>query len=136
MSETITAAEYRQAPKPKKNKYGAKKVREDGHLFDSKAEYRRYCVLKRMELDGLISSLKVHPKFEFTVNGRSVLTRSDGYPNGRRVTCKWDFGYLQVGAGVVYEDIKSGPTKTEAYRLRRAFFEAFFYPAQVIEVTA
>lgn len=130
----ITAAEYRKTKKPKRSKYGNRKVKFDDHVFDSGAEFRRYVALKNMQLGGLISNLVVHPRFEFTVNGRPVVTRSDGFPNGRRVFCKWDFSYMKVGAGIVYEDIKSKPTKTEAYRLRRAFFEAFFYPAQVLEV--
>lgn len=123
MTETITAAEYRQT-KPKKNKYGNKKVREDGHLFDSKSEYRRYCSLKLQEQQGLIHNLKVHPSFTFTYDGRPV-----AYESGRKVTIELDFSYSKEGAGVIYEDVKGRDTLLS--KVKRAFFEARYYPAKV-----
>lgn len=120
----MTAAEYRQAPKPKKNKYGAKKVREDGHLFDSKSEYKRYCALKLQEQQGLIQNLKVHPSFTFTYDGRPVI-----YESGRKVTIEMDFSYSKEGAGVIYEDVKGRDTRLSM--VKRAFFEAKYYPAKV-----
>jgi hypothetical protein len=47
---------------------------------------------------------------------------------GRLVHCGMftaDFRYVDSGTGeVVVEDTKSGPTKTEAYRLRKRLVEA------------
>jgi len=112
----------------------AKRVEQDGHKFDSQAEFKRYCQLKLLERAGEISNLQVHPKFDLTYNGRPILIRSAGFPNGRKATFKPDFGYLKVGAGVVYEDVKG--VATEAYRIRRAIFEAIYFPAQVEEIAA
>lgn len=117
-------------------RFNNKRVEHDGYTFDSKAEMHRYCELRLLQLAGEISNLQVHPKFDLSVNGRPILTRSDGYPNGRKVHCTWDFGYLKPGAGVVYEDVKSPASNTQVYRLRRALFEALYYPAQVVEVMA
>lgn len=120
----------------KRNKYGAKKCEYDGHKFDSMAERDHYIVLKMREKAGEISNLRVHPKFELTYNGRPIKSRSDHYPEGRRLSCEWDFGYTQEGVGIVYEDVKSPASITEAYRLRRAIFEAIYYPATVVEIMA
>ena len=116
----------------RRNKYRAQKCELDGYKFDSLAERNRYSELKLLECAGKISQLVIHPKYDLTINGRPILTRSDGYPNGRKCTCKWDFRYVQEGRGVVIEDKKG--VKTEAYRLRRAVFEAIYFPVTVDEV--
>lgn len=117
------------------NKFNARKVDYDGHTFDSQKEFRRYQVLKDMETKGEIHGLRVHPKFEFKIAGRAVLTRSDGYPNGRQVRFHPDFQYIRPGFGMVTEDCKGGnATKTEAYRLRKAIFECLYWPVRVEEV--
>lgn len=121
---TITSAEYRKTKKPKRNKFSARKVKHDGHTFDSSAEYRRYCTLKLMQLGGLISQLKVHPSFTFTYDGRPVT-----YESGRKVTIELDFSYAKEGAGMIYEDCKGCDTLLS--KVKRAFFEARFYPAKV-----
>lgn len=121
-------------PKGTKNKYGARKVKADGFVFDSLAEYSRYCELVILQKTGAICGLQVHPKFELRISGRPVLSRSDRYPGGRKVSVKWDFSYIMKGEGIVYEDVKSPATITEAYRLRRAIFEALYYPARVVEI--
>lgn len=88
-----------------------------------------------MELKGEIHGLRVHPKFEFKIDGRPMLTRSEGYPNGRQVKFKPDFQYNRPGFGLVTEDCKGGmATQTEAYRLRKAVFECLYWPARVEEV--
>lgn len=116
------------------NKYNARRVKYDGYTFDSQAECNHYCILRLRQKQGEITDLTVHPKYELTCNGRPILIRSEGYPNGRRATFKPDFRYTQEGRGVVVEDFKTRATLGEAYRLRRALFEAIFYPVQVDEV--
>ena len=115
-----------------RNKYNAKRCEYDGIRFDSIAEMNHYCILKIRQKQGEISNLECHPKYELTINGRPILIRSEGYPNGRRAVYTPDFRYMQEGRGVVVEDVKRIPT--EAYRLRRAIFEAIYYPVKVDEV--
>lgn len=55
-----------------KNKYNARKVRADGHIFDSQLEYKHYCDLKLLQQGKIIEGLVVHPKFDAVVNGTHV----------------------------------------------------------------
>lgn len=55
------------------NKFGAKKVHDDGYCFASKAEHRRYCSLKLRQRAGQISGLTVHPRFTLKgLNGGTI----------------------------------------------------------------
>jgi hypothetical protein len=118
-----------------RNKYYAQKKTADGYKFDSLKEERRYQQLKLLERAGEISNLEVHPVFKFSVGGRPVLIKSDGYPNGRQAKYSGDFGYFDTRKGVrIVEDVKSSATKTEAYKLRRAFVEALFPGTTITEV--
>lgn len=56
------------------NKYRNKKVECDGYTFDSKAEYIRYCQLKVMERQKMLTRLVMQPKFRLIVNGQHVST--------------------------------------------------------------
>ena len=135
MTERMTVSEARDAMNGRStpNKYGAKKVYLDGFVFDSVRESRHYLLLKHRQRAGEISNLTVHPKFDLSIDGRPLLIRSKGFPNGRKATCKWDFGFFDnQEKRQIYHDVKGVPT--EAYRLRRAVFEALYYPAKVIEV--
>jgi hypothetical protein len=93
------------------NKYHAVKVKRDGHTFDSKAEYRRYCELRLLVRAGVITDLVVHPRFNLlpaaTWNGKHY----------RPVNFTPDFQYSKGGKTVV-EDVKGGPTRTTAFTLR------------------
>jgi len=66
------AAKLGLAPKPKRNKYNAKRVRRDGYGFDSLVEEKRYCELKLRERGGEIDGLVVHPRFDLAVNGKRI----------------------------------------------------------------
>ena len=44
-------------------KYFSKKVKIDGLVFDSKAEYSRYLELKELEKQNIISDLELQPQF-------------------------------------------------------------------------
>ena len=64
MTEKITAKEYRDMQKrPTRSKYNARKTVVDGIKFDSLKEARRYEELKLQEKVGVISHLKLQPKF-------------------------------------------------------------------------
>lgn len=113
-------------------KYKARKATADGITFDSKKERDRYCQLKLMERAGEIKNLELQPKFKLIVDGKPLLIKSDGYPNGRKATYTADFRYLDKNIEVV-EDVKSPATKTYAYKLKKALVEAI-YDVVIIEV--
>jgi hypothetical protein len=119
----MTAAEFNaMQEKQSTRKYRNKPVEEDGHHFDSQAEYRRYCELKLMRDAGDIESLCVHPRFDLPVNGVKI----------SRYTA--DFCYVRDGQMIV-EDVKSGPTRTRAYVLRKKLMKAI-HGIDIVEVTA
>ena len=106
----------------KKSKYHNIKTVQNGIRFDSKKEARRFLQLRAMEQAGEISGLKLQVNF----------TLQEGYtkPDGERVrpiVYKADFTYRrkdEEGRYTLYivEDVKSGPTRTAAYRLKRKLF--------------
>lgn len=95
------------------NKYNARRSVTDGISFDSKAEQSRYCELKVRQAAGEISGLEVHPQYRLEVNG--VLVTS----------YKPDFRYTENGMLVV-EDVKSKPTRTRDYVIRKKLMKALF----------
>jgi hypothetical protein len=81
----------------KKNKYNAVPQRIDGIYFDSTAEANRYCELKLLVRAGVISDLKVHPRYS--------LTKKKKY--------EADFEYIEDGKSIV-EDVKGKMTERSA----------------------
>lgn len=88
------------------NKYNAQRTTVDGITFASKKEAGRIGELKLLERAGHIRNLELQPKFPLVVNGVKVCTYIA------------DAAYFEKNARVV-EDVKSGPTKTPAYRIKR-----------------
>lgn len=80
----------------------------DGIRFDSKKEAERYAELKLLERGGIIKDLKTQVRFELIPKNK----------NGRAVYYVCDFTYTENGVLVV-EDVKSQPTKTPVYRLKK-----------------
>lgn len=118
--ETVTLEEYLRATK--QHKYGAKRVEVDGILFDSKREAERYRELLILERCGSIKNLKLQPEFPLIVNDTKVCTyRAD-----------FSFFDLRKGESVI-EDVKSKPTKTPVYELKRKLFRAV-YGREITEV--
>ena len=79
----------------KKAKYFAKKVEIDGYKFDSQKEGKRYLELRTLMRGGIITDLKVHPRYPLDVLGEKVC---DFVP---------DFEYIDVAAmEKVVEDVK------------------------------
>lgn len=95
----------------KYNKYKAVKVKEDGHVFDSKAEYRRYCELKLLQKAKKIQNLAVHFKLPF-VYGEDIA-----------FTYIADFYYTMEGLPVI-EDVKG--IQTPVFRLKWKLIRKFY----------
>jgi hypothetical protein len=95
------------------NKFRARKTVLDGLTFASKAEAQRYADLKILLRIGEISGLELQPSFDLVVNGQLV--------------CRYvaDFRYRDTATGqVIVEDVKSAPTRTPEYRIKRKLMAA------------
>jgi hypothetical protein len=104
-----------------------------GHRFDSKREAARYEELRMLEAVGEIADIEIHPGFPLMV----LELGTDGPPWTFHTIGMYhaDFRYRNVRTGnVIVEDVKSKPTKTEAYRLRKKFIEAQ-HGIVIVEVT-
>ena len=97
------------------NKYNAKKVKYDGHTFDSKKEFERYLILKSLSNKGLIKDLDVHPRF---IVARSV---KFGDKTLKPIKYEADFIYFDTTYNrMIVEDVKG--FKTALYKLKRSLF--------------
>lgn len=101
-------------------KYGNVKVTVDGHTFDSKKEYNRYCELKLMERAGLIHNLELQKKYE--------LIPKQG--KERAVHYIADFVYEENGETIV-EDTKG--VKTKEYIIKRKLMK-YIHGIEIKEV--
>lgn len=112
----------------RKNKYNAKKVEYDGHVFDSKKEKARYERLKIAQEIGLITDLKRQERYELEPPvveeyeeqlKTKTVTKTRTLQRGIYYTC--DFQYMLNGELVV-EDVKSSPGQAKldkAYQIRK-----------------
>ena len=91
------------------NKYGAKKITDPatGFVFDSKAEFIRWCELRLLERAGKISDLQRQVKYE-------LIPKQKGE---RACTYLADFVYKDSDGNTVVEDTKG--VRTDAYRIKR-----------------
>ena len=107
----------------REHKYGARHCRVDGFGFDSSREAARYQELKLLAAAGAITELELQPCFPLQV----VRLYRDG-PPWEVEHCGFftaDFRYTDTSSGeIVVEDVKSEPTKTTAYRLRKRLAQA------------
>jgi hypothetical protein len=110
MSDHACRKPAAEAPK-RGNKYHAEPVTIDGYRFASKAEGRRYEVLRLREKAGEITNLEVHPAFDLHVEGVKI---------GRYCS---DFSYRE-GEEQVVEDVKSGPTRTREFKRTKKHLKA------------
>ena len=109
-----------------RNKFGARKIRNEWGEFDSRAEMARYIELVQMQRVGLINGLQRQVKYEIIPaikvqkeialkTKTKVVERVD--EKAAHYTC--DFQYFQDGV-LVIEDAKSEATRKEKdYVLRR-----------------
>lgn len=92
----------------------------DGIKFDSRKEANRYKELKIMERGGLISHLRLQPRFDL----QASFTDRNGIKH-RAIEYVADFEYICKVQGHIVEDVKG--FKTELYRLKKKLF-LFKYP--------
>ena len=114
-----------------RNKYNAQKTVVDGITFASKREAKRYCELRLLQDAGVINRLELQPSFKLAIEGRPVLIKSDGYPNGRQATYRADFAYFEGNRRIV-EDAKG--MRTPIFKLKKALVEAMFPSVEIREV--
>lgn len=80
-------------------------VTEGGLKFDSRGEYARWVDLRMMEKAGLITDLRLHPRYKLTAHGSHIC---DMIP---------DYQYRENGRLVV-EDHKQPATITPEFKLK------------------
>ena len=104
-------------------KYGNRRVVAHGLAFDSAREAAVYGELLLRQAAGEIRDLSAHPRYVLEAHG-AVL----GYYEA-------DAAYLDLQTGMpVVVDVKSNPTRTAVYRLKRKIFEAQYAPMKITEV--
>ena len=107
---------------PRPHKYRARAVQIDGIRFASMREGARYRDLRLLVAAGMIRDLECHPAFPILV--------PDLATGGRAVAAGHytaDFRYVECQTGdTVIEDVKSAPTKTTAYKLRKRLIETTY----------
>lgn len=96
---------------PTPSKWRNKKTVVDGIIFDSEREAERYSELLLEQQAGTISALKLQEHFSLDVNGFHIADYVA------------DFVYERDGKTVV-EDVKSDPTKTRVYRIKKKLMQA------------
>ena len=117
----------------RKAKYSNVKTPVGDYVFDSKREAKRYSELLILQRAGAISGLELQPVYRFSINGKPVLIRSDGYPNGRQVRYVADFKYIDTRTGKVkWEDSKG--MRTPEFILKKAFLQAISPEIDLVEI--
>ena len=109
-----------------RRKYGNKKIKANGHVFDSKKEYKRYLELMQMFMDGEISAPVLQQTFELIPSQRGP----DGKVIERPVKYKADFVYMKDGEMVV-EDTKG--YKTPDYIIKRKLM-LYIHGIRIVEL--
>ena len=112
--------EPQEMPRAQKFKYNNKPTTCHGKQFSSKKEASRYAMLYLLEQTGKITRLECQPSFQIVIRGQKI--------------CRYiaDFRYTENGKQVV-EDVKSEPTKTPIYRLKKKLMKAVF-DIDIVEV--
>lgn len=114
-----------------RNKFKAKKITIDGVIFASGKEGRRYQELKILEEKGLIKELIIHKRFPL-----HCITELGGKSFKPVASIEPDFCYKEFREKQFYpvvEEVKSKPTRTPLYRLKKKMFESE-YGIQIREV--
>jgi hypothetical protein len=92
------------------NKFGAKKTRLDGYIFDSAMEAKRYGQLKLLLRAGEISELRIHPSWPIRVNDKPICH------------VELDFEYRDRLGRIHHEDVKGAMTALSS--VKRKLVEA------------
>lgn len=97
------------------SKYNAKKIKIDGHTFDSKREAQRYCELKLFLRAGEIRNLVLQPRF---------LLQDEFFDKNeikhKKIEYVADFMYIDKCGKTVVEDVKG--VLTDVYKLKKKLF--------------
>jgi hypothetical protein len=96
----------------KRPKYGNRKCTAYGRTFDSVTERDRYLFLLGKASEGLICNLECQVRVKLTAYGQHIC---DFIP---------DFRYTLRNGQVIWEDVKSEPTMTDVFRIKRKLFHA------------
>lgn len=95
----------------KPSKYKNVQIREDGIVFDSLREHKRYMELRLLRRAGEIENFIVHPRYPLLVDGQKICIYEA------------DFCYSDVKTGVSHvEDVKGA--RTALYILKRKLMRA------------
>ena len=109
-----------------RSKYYSKKVKIDGHTFDSKREAEYFQILKVLELSGKIKDLELQK--EFVLQEKFKL----GKKTIRPITYRADFTYISTEDNKLHIiDVKG--YRTDVYRLKKKMFE-YKYGIEIEEV--
>lgn len=99
----------------RRNKYNAKKIKIDGHTFDSKREAERYCELKLFAKAGEIRDLVLQPRF---------LLQDEFFDKNevkhKKIEYVADFLYIDKAGRNVVEDVKG--VLTDVYKIKKKMF--------------
>lgn len=125
MGQRMTVAEYRKQ-KRKRPKYGNKKVKLDGHTFDSRMEARYYEQLKWLLQAKQIKDFKLQPRFTLL-----EAFEKDGEKH-RKIEYIADFEIHNLDGSVEIVDVKGHETKE--FLLKKKLFHAR-YPYKLSVVT-
>jgi len=110
------------------NKFGAKKVKQDGYTFDSLAEAKRYRELCLLQKAGYISDLEVHPRFML----QTAFEDRDGQKH-RAIHYEADFKYLEKGVETI-EDVKGALTQEFKIKQKLFLFQYRQYVFRLVKV--
>lgn len=113
MTQTLTRQQGAAllSQKPKRSKYGNKKVVVDGYQFDSIAESKQYAELKILERAGEIFDVELQRPFALTIGGFLICTY------------RCDFSYISRNDGQFHViDVKG--VRTKEFRMKAKLMRA------------
>lgn len=121
----------------RQNKYGSKKARVNGIVFDSKKEAIRFKELSLLERAGKITDLKRQVKFVLIPAQRepNTIGKRGGMKKGKLLEreCSYlaDFTYKDAGGNLIVEDTKG--MRTKDYIIKRKLM-LFIHGIQIKEI--
>lgn len=106
-----------------RNKYGAKRTAVGNITFASVAEAKRYGELLLLERGGYIRNLELQPVYPIVIDGKTI---------AKYIA---DFRYFE-GCTRVVEDVKSKPTMTAVFNLKKKLVESLYPGTKIMVVQA
>jgi len=111
-----------------KNKYRNKKVIYKNQVYDSKAEFKQIQNLQSKADNGYISSLKIKPRFLLQESFKDRAGKTI-----RSINYTPEAYYIENNIKKVLE-VKSKPTITDAYTLRKKLFLKRYPEIEFVEI--